>query len=237
MWVMKNTTDTDGRHLFGSQFASYDRLVARHIHAALNTNGDAGHFAPVFPVWHRAFLLQFENSLLSIDPSIGGCPYWDYRLDETDPHSSVMFGSDFFGSLRGDAAGGYALRGGPFAHWRIMRAATAKEHGFTNITSPYGFLRNPLSPNPHEYLTRRGGSLCGRTGASAFAGSESLVGSAAKWTECLAKNLTFSEWFYCMDAQVHGAAHHGVGGAWGRFQVGRLSFSSMDILVFVVRIN
>jgi hypothetical protein len=70
--IMKSTNYDDGQRLYGSNYFPYDKFVAKHANAALNPNGDQAHFGPVFPIYHRCWLLLFENCLLSIDPSIQG---------------------------------------------------------------------------------------------------------------------------------------------------------------------
>ena len=72
MWIMKLFTNEEGKATYGKLFANYDSLVAKHVKAALNPEGDQAHFGPIFPIYHRAWLLAFENSLLAIDPSIEG---------------------------------------------------------------------------------------------------------------------------------------------------------------------
>jgi hypothetical protein len=95
MWVMKNTTTEEGRQRYGPAFVAYDYMTAVHAHAALNPigapllplliicsstqhmrsplcAGDQAHYGPVFAAFHRAWTLQFENSLLAVDPTISG---------------------------------------------------------------------------------------------------------------------------------------------------------------------
>jgi hypothetical protein len=37
---MKNTSLVDGKAAYGSRFTTYDIMVAKHAHAAMNPNGD-----------------------------------------------------------------------------------------------------------------------------------------------------------------------------------------------------
>lgn len=76
IWIMKNTSLQDGILLYGSKFVTYDRMLAKHAHAALNPDGDQAHFGPIFAVFHRAWLLEFENCLLAINPKISGVFYF-----------------------------------------------------------------------------------------------------------------------------------------------------------------
>lgn len=72
MWIMKKTPLDQGKTKYGPQFITYDRMLAKHAHAALNPVGDQAHFGPIFGVFHRAWLLEFENSLLAINKNISG---------------------------------------------------------------------------------------------------------------------------------------------------------------------
>ena len=40
LWIMKMTKIAEGKRLYGSAFVSYDYMVAKHIKAALNSEGD-----------------------------------------------------------------------------------------------------------------------------------------------------------------------------------------------------
>ncbi len=76
-----------------------------------------GHYAPAFLPWHRALVLEFENDLAAIDPSVT-LPYWDW----TDPASNPLT-PDFLGS-NGDASQNHKVTDGPFAfdgpnHWTL----------------------------------------------------------------------------------------------------------------------
>jgi hypothetical protein len=55
---------------------AYEDLVEKHMVAASNVAGDLAHFNPFFPLWHRLWLLELEDSLISVDSSIQGLAYW-----------------------------------------------------------------------------------------------------------------------------------------------------------------
>lgn len=99
----------------------YDDFVRTHIEY-YTADGDSGlraaHMAPSFLPWHRKFLLDFENALREIDPTVS-VPYWDWTEDNTPTAS--LWGDDFMGGngRRGDhqvMTGPFAHRGG---HWDI----------------------------------------------------------------------------------------------------------------------
>ena len=98
MHVMKVVPQEVGLSIYGRHFRSYDSLVLQHSQASLHGPGDAAHFSEVFPIFHRAWTLAFENSLMAIDPSILGLPYWNFALDQ-DPSSGATsaFSSQYFG--------------------------------------------------------------------------------------------------------------------------------------------
>ena len=85
MWTMKTLDDAAGKARFGPHFRTYDSFVAQHVAASLGTRCDEAHFSPVFAVWHRAYLYEFELSLAAVDANVSSLPYWDYRPDAADP--------------------------------------------------------------------------------------------------------------------------------------------------------
>ena len=70
MWIMKTSSDVEGKAKYGRLFENYDSFVAKHVKAVFNPEGDQGHFGPIFLIYHRAWQLAFENSLLAINPTI-----------------------------------------------------------------------------------------------------------------------------------------------------------------------
>jgi len=98
IWIMKETPTYVGRQKYGKLYCSYDRLILKHVRAALYYKGDQAHFTVIFPVYHRLWLLQFENALLSIDSSISGLPYFDFKR-EGGPYISA-FSDQYLGDIR-----------------------------------------------------------------------------------------------------------------------------------------
>lgn len=94
MWEMKNLTEAEGQAKYGPDFRSMDYHNVRHVAAGLplddTFDGDdieshlltdvTGGGAQTYP-WHGLFTMEFETSLLQIDPSIGGLPYIDWGRD------------------------------------------------------------------------------------------------------------------------------------------------------------
>ena len=62
-------------------------MLIKHAVAVDDPRGDQGHFSPCFMNFHRAFLLELEQSLLAISPAMGALPYWDITADNPDGKS------------------------------------------------------------------------------------------------------------------------------------------------------
>ncbi|MFE0426200.1 tyrosinase family protein [Streptomyces sp. NPDC058953] len=99
----------------------YDQFVEAHrLRFALdmNTMIYVGHFGPSFLPWHRKYLIDFENELQKIDPSVS-IPYWDWTADNTP--TSSLWAPDFLGGT--GRALDQQVMDGPFAYsggkWNI----------------------------------------------------------------------------------------------------------------------
>ena len=85
-----------------SSLSLYEQFVVRHIltmgfRQSLGATGPArgnpAHSYPAFLPWHRQFLLDFEQALQAVAPSVT-IPYWDW----TDPDAlNVILQDDFLG--------------------------------------------------------------------------------------------------------------------------------------------
>lgn len=206
IWTMKNLTSTQGRELYGPAFRNYDDMVARHAHAALSTYGDQAHFGPVFAVFHRAWVLEFEHSMLSVQSTVTALPYWDISLDLHDhprnKDSESIFSDRYLGSYVGTGKN-FEVLDGSFANWWI--STQPESRGLRG--NVYGYLRHPLSINSAKYLTRRGGSMCGR---------DMALGAASSWDYCMESSVSFNipSWDSCVEPLLHGPPHSAVAGSW-----------------------
>ncbi|MDH6131062.1 tyrosinase [Kitasatospora sp. MAA4] len=91
----------------------YDTFVSTHNSFIMSDTDDGertGHRSPSFLPWHRRFLLQFEQALQAIDPTVT-LPYWDWTTDRTADAS--IWGADFLGG-DGRSSDGQVTTG-PFA--------------------------------------------------------------------------------------------------------------------------
>ncbi|MFD9129085.1 tyrosinase family protein [Kitasatospora sp. NPDC059571] len=91
----------------------YDSYVSTHNRFIVSDtdNGErTGHRSPSFLPWHRRFLLQFEQDLQSVNPSVT-LPYWDWTADRTTTAS--IWGTDLLGG--NGRSGDGRVTTGPFA--------------------------------------------------------------------------------------------------------------------------
>ncbi|MFF2040754.1 tyrosinase family protein [Kitasatospora sp. NPDC058170] len=92
----------------------YDSFVSTHNDFIVSDtdNGErVGHRSPSFLPWHRRFLLQFEEALQAIDPTVT-LPYWDWTADRTAAAS--IWGADFMGG--NGRSSDSQVTTGPFAY-------------------------------------------------------------------------------------------------------------------------
>ncbi|MEU8650231.1 tyrosinase family protein [Streptomyces sp. NPDC048737] len=121
----------------------YDEFVRMHIDHYVS-DGEGGlrtaHMAPSFLPWHRRFLLDLENALRRVDPSVT-VPYWDWTRDRTA--TSVPWTADLLGGngRRSDRQ----VTTGPFAYatgnWTIRENVTDVEF----LTRDIGRARDPIA--------------------------------------------------------------------------------------------
>jgi hypothetical protein len=123
MRIMKTTTTSEGRDLYGPRFWNIDDITMLHACSTTDPRCDQGHYGPQFMTFHRSYLLRFENSLLSVDPSVEALPYWDYSKDTTTgdcyQEDCYIFSDTFFGDDQGNPDENYAITNGLFAYWPI----------------------------------------------------------------------------------------------------------------------
>lgn len=157
-WIMRNLTTAEGQARYGPNFISYEDLVVSHACANRDPRCDQGHFGPIFAIFHRALLLQFENSLLAIDPKIGAMPYWNVAFDAKggkfrDDPRNYIFSEHFFGSKRGDPKANFAVLNGQFARFPVAKYDPMR-HGPASNSS--------LRCLQEDWLRFPGNSVCRR---------------------------------------------------------------------------
>jgi len=113
---MKFTPTWEGQAKYGKDFFNYNDLLLEHAVATLDPRGDLGHNGQHLLVYHKMFVLKFENSMLAVDPEILGVPYWDLR---DDPYEAVFGSGELeFGSVVGTGEL-YDVVDGAFANWHV----------------------------------------------------------------------------------------------------------------------
>ncbi|KOU42822.1 tyrosinase MelC2 [Streptomyces sp. WM6378] len=123
----------------------YDAFVTTHnafIMSDTDTGDRVGHRSPSFLPWHRRFLIEFEQALQSVDPSVT-VPYWDWTVDRTP--SSSLWAADFLGGT-GRSRDGQVMDG-PFAQSAGGWPVNVRVDGRT-------YLRRALGVNVAQLPTR-----------------------------------------------------------------------------------
>lgn len=131
----------------------------RDMHVA--TSYSEAHGAQGFLPWHRAYVLDLERELQSIDPSVA-LPYW--RFDQPAP---TLFTADFLGDAEPDGTLRFSATN-PLAFWRAESGIPGIDRGpkFNTITgippliideaatiglgTGYAAFRD-MEDNPHGY--------------------------------------------------------------------------------------
>ena len=145
-------------------------------------------------VWHMAFILEFENALLSVDPSIGALPYWDECLTEPSLFSDDYFGNDPEGEP-------YEVTSGKFAYWPISNFSIDDWAGYIVDDTFLGFagsgdpnstfLRGSENLVNNTYMTRYGSG-------SAWEASVGETCTEAFW-DCAASTDNWIDWYACIE--------------------------------------
>ena len=210
-WIMKNTSQSEGAALYGSAFKNYDYFTSQHAVTTTDLRGDQGHFSAAFMTWHCGFLLQFENSLLSINPDIGALPYWD--LTRTTPS---IFTDQYFGSVPGSGNNGI-VSNGQFAYWPIVSNWTISDYepyidnastiGFIN--SDTGYLRSDGNENKNPYTTRWGKVY--NYSPADYELCQSVSGYWDNWYSCVEVGIVAGD--KLVDGSLHSGPHISIGGS------------------------
>ncbi|MER6565991.1 tyrosinase family protein [Streptomyces sp. NPDC001093] len=125
----------------------YDEFVRTHnafIMSDTDTGERTGHRSPSFLPWHRRFLLDFEQALQSVDPSVA-LPYWDWSTDRTVRAS--LWAPDFLGGTGRSTDG--RVMDGPFAGSTGNWPMTIRVDGRTFLRRSLGTAVREL-PTPAE---------------------------------------------------------------------------------------
>jgi hypothetical protein len=225
--IMKSLSQEEGEAMYGVHFLNYDRMVLKHMRAALHPRCDMGHNGPAFLTFHRALELAIENSLIAVDPSIEGLPYWGYNEDFAtgEPRNSMIWTDKFFGSTYGDAQNENMIQDGFGKDWKIhsnARELVAKYpvdvrsmDQSADVVNSFNFLRGPTNLQSAPRVTRSS-TTCGVP-------NEEVDGIVTEknFSICLStppEDSGVMPFFSCIDAGMegpHSFYHPWLGGAWG----------------------
>ncbi|MFD2094201.1 tyrosinase family protein [Blastococcus deserti] len=93
----------------------YQRYIAFHAFVS-----NLGHFGPAFLPWHRVMLKEFEDELISVDPTVT-LPYWDFTSSNVDSTgTTLIWNSDLFGG-NGTVTLSWTGQDGATKTWTIRR--------------------------------------------------------------------------------------------------------------------
>jgi tyrosinase len=114
----------------GSDISVYDEFVKEHYDAF---SAGHAHGGPAFLAWHREFLLQFEQELQTVDPTVT-IPYWDFTVDNSP--SSSIWDKKFLGG-DGDPNDNYIVKTGPFqqGEWTLVYDGPDLRRDFGGLVS------------------------------------------------------------------------------------------------------
>lgn len=163
MWIMRTVPTESGRMHYGPKYRAWEDFVVQHACAVLDPRCDQGHYGPIFIIFHRAFLLQFEDSLLSVDPEIGALPYWNMALDSSTgkyrhDKQNYIFSDNFFGSFRGNEQSNFVVTDGQFANWPIDHFNESR-HGWKSNSKHQCLQQGWINPSPSRTCRR----CCGKS--------------------------------------------------------------------------
>ncbi|MER7759733.1 tyrosinase family protein [Streptomyces sp. NPDC097619] len=126
---------------------TYDRFVRTHDRYFVPDDDDGlrvGHMSPSFFPWHRRYLLDFEEALRAVDPTVS-VPYWDWTTDRSP--ADPLWGEDFMGGTGQGPERKVAT--GPFAHasgnWPITVGITEAPFLTRNLGRPHNPITLPTA--------------------------------------------------------------------------------------------
>jgi hypothetical protein len=212
MKVVRYTSTKDGQRLYGRQFKNWDYFVAKHVTCVKDRRGDQGHFATSLMTFHPLLMLEMENAILAVDPSIGAVPYWDWAIQ--DP---PLFTDDYFGSAPGTGPN-FQVADGRFPNWPVSVITPDIWRGqylpYHNSTTTMGFTgttnsgRFRFSGNQNEFVTRYG-----KRPTHDFDPSVCTTADVFPWREfntCL--DMGSVRGVNIIGTSIHGSPHSTIGG-------------------------
>jgi len=186
-WIMKRVSQEEGEKRYGKFYREWDYFVTKHAVTVTDTRGDQGHFSAAFMTWHSMFLYEFENSLLAVDSSISGLPYWDSSSLST----KSVFTKKYLGSAPGTGVN-HQVIDGRFAKFPVTQKFDLKRYQkyfnnpeFVNFTNSRttDMLRSENNDNNNPYVTRFGDEFHFEHNDGIQCST--LLGYWSDWYECI----------------------------------------------------
>lgn len=190
-----------GQAKYGSKFVNYEYFTVKHL-ASMSIDGCSPfHNHDVFLTAHEAFVLEFDQALQSIDPSVT-VPYWDYTIDSEAYgvhwwEQSPMFKSDWFGPLNTSHDTGNILEGDWFAG---IPNAYGRYYPERNS---YGVVTDKVNNNPSTLVTRSN-EICGLTTRAKLPDCANLKG--------VLQSEDLTSFRLTIEGQFHATIHMAIGG-------------------------
>eukprot|EP00615_Pteridomonas_danica_P010380 CAMPEP_0114352316 /NCGR_PEP_ID=MMETSP0101-20121206/17848_1 /TAXON_ID=38822 ORGANISM="Pteridomonas danica, Strain PT" /NCGR_SAMPLE_ID=MMETSP0101 /ASSEMBLY_ACC=CAM_ASM_000211 /LENGTH=642 /DNA_ID=CAMNT_0001492643 /DNA_START=20 /DNA_END=1948 /DNA_ORIENTATION=- len=200
--IFHRTDADEGRKTYGAKFTNYKETVVKHL-ARMTLDGCTPyHGYNTFLTAHESFVLEFEQSLQSIDPSIS-MTFWDFTIDtEKYGHitniasESEIFKDDWFGPLD-NSDNNEVLKSKYFNNLPIPQDYSTPEH------NGYGFVTDVTNANPSSLVTRSS-SICGLPTKSKLAGCTEL--------NSIFKSNSLTQFRAQIENTFHATMHMGLGG-------------------------
>ncbi|KAL3931474.1 MAG: hypothetical protein SGBAC_011291, partial [Bacillariaceae sp.] len=210
MWIMKTESMATGQAAYGSSFKSYDYFVAKHAVATTDSRGDQAHFGALFITWHTAFVLEFEMSLLAVDPSIEAMPYWDETISEPS-----VFTEDYFGVDPAADSESKEVTSGRFANWPVSSEFSLDDYAaYIADSSTITFAGSDASPSILRGENMETSAFATRYGSGS--GWEVSPPTADTWWGCTTDSiLKWNDWYSCIEQgrqSLHSGPHASIGG-------------------------
>eukprot|EP00854_Cymbomonas_tetramitiformis_P012010 gene12010-14191_t len=230
MWIMKNTSWEAGQARYGTGFRTAGYFVGKHAVTTKDPRGDQGHFGSPFVTYHALMILEFENCIRAIDPSIEAVPYVDHT--DTDAIADA-FRPERFGNLVSPPPVGLT---GRFHDWELPRMNVSiwesEYEPFMNSTEIDSV--KPYNPNTTSGLFLDAENHYNHSVVGRYPDPTGIKPNPRWFDDCLTAE-TYYDWLICthwwtyFPKRLHGYAHHLMGGR--NVEDTRISAPGLDVSV------
>ena len=214
MYLLSNTTLSEGQEKYGSDFYDVKTLAKLHYWNAGQRDADHIHEGTGFLTQHLKLTNLFEMSVQSVDPSLA-VPYWDFTIDNQTGwkiFDAFVSSPDVFGTVsypqssnRGFGYEADTAQGARIPDGRWANQLVEMNTEFPSLKTGYGYLRAPWVLNPSPYTSRY--SFDWEVDYSYLPSCENNY-DILEYTDMMS-------YFYQMSYGPHGTAHITYGGIFG----------------------